>query len=62
MKIRGNTVGTNIKPDKFNPLPPITDGDEGKVLVVENGALVFKVADETVGASLNEINTLLGGE
>lgn len=47
MKIRGNTVGTNIKPDKFNPLPPVTEEDEGKTLVVENGVLVLKKVENT---------------
>ena len=55
MKIIGNTVGTTMKrPDfnqtdpkksdfiKNNPLPPITEEDEGKALVVQDGGLVLQ--------------------
>lgn len=55
MKIIGNTVGTTMKrPDfnqtdpkksdyiKNNPLPPITEEDEGKALVVKDGGLVLQ--------------------
>lgn len=54
MKIRGNTVGTPMKrPDfnqtdpkksdfiKNNPLPQITEEDEGKVLIVDDGKFVL---------------------
>lgn len=54
VKIRGNMVGTTMKrPDfnqtderksdyiKNNPIPAITEGDEGKALVVRNGAFAF---------------------
>ena len=44
MKIIGITVGTPINPEKINPIPPVTEECEGKVLAVENGALVFKKA------------------
>ena len=52
MKIRGNTVGTSMKrPDfnqtderksdyiKNNPIPAITEADNGKFVQVVNGAL-----------------------
>jgi hypothetical protein len=62
MKVIGVTVGTNMKPTALNPLPPITGNDEGKVLAVENGELVFKAPEETISAPLAEIDSLLGGE
>lgn len=45
MKIRGNTVGTNMKRPDFNnpksllnnPIPPITAEDEGKIVRVSGG-------------------------
>ncbi len=30
------------------PIPPITEADEGKSLVVENGALVFKKVEAAI--------------
>jgi hypothetical protein len=55
MKIRGNTIGTNMKrPDfnqkdekksdfiKNNPIPDVSEADEGKILCVVNGKWAAK--------------------
>ena len=71
MKIRGNTVGTPMKrPDfnqtnpkksdyiKNNPIPPITEADEGKIVMVVGGAYVLGSADTVVEAAVTEaLNT-----
>ncbi len=67
MKIRGNTVGTTMKrPDfhqtnekksdyiKNNPLPILTEEDEGKCLLVKDGKIV-PVAEKLTPAEKDEI-------
>ena len=60
MKIRGNTVGTTMKRPDFNnpnsilnnPIPPITEADEGKIVVIREGAYTLESANTIVTASV----------
>lgn len=83
MKIRGNTVGTNMKRPDFNnpksilnnPIPAITEGDEGKTVKVQGGKYVLtdmptgggggyskEEIDAMFGSYVNDIANLIGGE
>jgi len=68
MKIRGNTVGTPMKrPDfnqknpkksdyiKNNPLPELTEADEGKVLCVSGDKFVLTNLEKIVSDALGVI-------
>ena len=68
MKIRGNTVGTPMKRPDFNqtnpkksdyilnnPIPRITETDEGKIVKVNDGKYVVSVPDIASGDGENSI-------
>lgn len=67
--IRGNVVGTPMKRPDFNnpksilnnPIPPITEADEGKIVAVKGGKYVLtEMPEVTDTALLAEIDTLIG--
>ena len=64
--IRGNVVGTPMKRPDFNnpksilnnPIPPITEADEGKIVMVVGGAYALGSSDTIVTAAVTEaLNT-----
>lgn len=52
-KIRGNTVGTTLK----RALPRVTNGDEGKIVMVKGGEYTLESAETIVTADVSIVLT-----
>ena len=52
-KIRGNTVGTPLK----RPVPRVTNEDEGKIVMVKDGAYTLESAETIVTAAVSKALT-----